>query len=103
MRQIMSRCLTVLILAASLAAPVRAEEKIDSGAYLAARIAETENDFRAAATWFAKAIIANSQIPGFWTVRSWRKSASVTLPLPPKPPVCARAWKATPASWQRLR
>jgi tetratricopeptide (TPR) repeat protein len=63
MRQIMSRCLTVLILAASLAAPVRAEEKIDSGAYLAARIAETENDFRAAATWFAKAIIADSQNP----------------------------------------
>lgn len=63
MRQIMSRSLTVLILAAGLAAPLRAEEKIDSGAYLAARIAETENDFRAAATWFAKAIIADSQNP----------------------------------------
>ena len=59
MRQIMSRSLTALILAASLAVPVRAEEKIDSGAYLAARVAETENDFRAAAGWYGKAIIAD--------------------------------------------
>ena len=59
MRQIISRSLTALILAASLAAPVRAEEKIDSGAYLAARVAETENDFRAAAGWYGKAIIAD--------------------------------------------
>ena len=59
----MTRTLTALILAASLAAPVLAEEKIDSGAYLAARIAETENDFRAAAGWYGKAILANSGNP----------------------------------------
>ena len=63
MRSAMTRTLTALILAASLAAPVRAEEKIDSGAYLAARIAETENDFRAAAGWYGKAILANSGNP----------------------------------------
>lgn len=63
MRQIMSRSLTALVLAASLAAPVRAEEKIDSGAYLAARIAETENDFRAAAVWYGKAILADEANP----------------------------------------
>ncbi|MBN8631486.1 MAG: tetratricopeptide repeat protein [Rhodobacterales bacterium] len=63
MRQIMSRTLTALVLAAALAAPLRADETIDSGAYLAARIAESENDFRAAASWFAKAIIADSGNP----------------------------------------
>ena len=63
MRSAMTRTLTALILAASLAAPVRAEEKIDSGAYLAARIAETENDFRAAAGWYGKAILADSGNP----------------------------------------
>lgn len=63
MRSAMTRTLTALILAASLAAPVRAEEKIDSGAYLAARIAETENDFRAAAAWYGKAILADSGNP----------------------------------------
>ena len=63
MRSAMTRTLTALILATSLAAPVRAEEKIDSGAYLAARIAETENDFRAAAGWYGKAILADSGNP----------------------------------------
>jgi hypothetical protein len=56
----LSRTLTALILAATLAAPLHADEKVDSGAYLAARIAESENDFRAAATWYGKAIIADS-------------------------------------------
>lgn len=63
MRQIMSRTLTALFVAAALATPLRADEDIDSGAYLAARIAESENDFRAAATWYAKAIIADSKNP----------------------------------------
>jgi len=63
MRQIMSRTLTAFVLAASLSTPLRADEAIDSGAYLAARIAETENDFRAAATWYAKAIIADPMNP----------------------------------------
>lgn len=63
MRSAMTRTLTALILAASLAAPLRAEEKIDSGAYLAARVAETENDFRSASGWYGKAIIADSENP----------------------------------------
>lgn len=63
MRQLKSRTLTALFLVVALGAPLRADEKVDSGAYLAARIAETENDFRAAATWYAKTIIADSQNP----------------------------------------
>lgn len=63
MRQIMSRTLTALLVAAALGTPLHAEEKLDSGAYLAARIAESENDFRAAATWYAKAIIADATNP----------------------------------------
>jgi tetratricopeptide (TPR) repeat protein len=63
MRQIMSRTLTALLLAAALGTPLRADDRIDSGAYLAARVAESENDFRAAATWYGKAIIADSGNP----------------------------------------
>lgn len=63
MRQIMSRTLTALLMAAVLGTPLRAEENVDSGAYLAARVAESENDFRAAASWYAKAIIADAQNP----------------------------------------
>ncbi|MFZ1468490.1 MAG: tetratricopeptide repeat protein [Paracoccaceae bacterium] len=33
----------------------------DSGAYLAARVAESSSDFRAAATWFAKALAADDE------------------------------------------
>ncbi len=63
MRSAMSRTLTAVLLAAAIGSPLHADDKIDSGAYLAARIAETENDFRAAAGWYAKAIIADSQNP----------------------------------------
>lgn len=63
MRQIMTRTLTALLVAAVLGTPLHAEETVDSGAYLAARIAESENDFRAASTWYAKAIIADAQNP----------------------------------------
>ena len=63
MRQIMSRTLTALLLAAAMGTPLRADDMVDSGAYLAARIAESENDFRAAATWYGKAIIADSANP----------------------------------------
>jgi tetratricopeptide (TPR) repeat protein len=63
MRQFTSRTLTALILAATFAIPLRAEEKVDSGAYLAARIAEAENDFRSAATWYGKAILADNSNP----------------------------------------
>jgi tetratricopeptide (TPR) repeat protein len=60
MRHALARTLTALILAATSGLPLYADEKIDSGAYLAARIAESQNDFRAAATWYSKAIIADS-------------------------------------------
>ena len=63
MRQIMSRTLTALLLAAALGTPLRAEEQVDSGAYLAARTAESQNDFRAAATWYGKAIMADASNP----------------------------------------
>jgi tetratricopeptide (TPR) repeat protein len=62
MRQPLFRTLT-LLLATAFIAPLHAEEKIDSGAYLAARIAESENDFRAAATWYGKAILTDSGNP----------------------------------------
>ncbi len=60
MRSIMTRTLTAFALAAALGSPLKAEEGVDTGAYLAARIAESENDFRAAAGWYGKAIIADS-------------------------------------------
>ena len=62
MRQPLFRTLT-LLLATALAAPLHAEEIVDSGAYLAARIAESENDFRAAATWYGKAILSDNSNP----------------------------------------
>ncbi len=63
MRPIMSRTLTALLLAAAMVAPLWADEQVDSGAYLAARVAESENDFTSAASWYAKAIIADSGNP----------------------------------------
>ena len=63
MRQFTSRTLTALLLAAVLGTPLRAEEKVDSGAYLAARVAEAENDFSAAAAWYGKAILADNGNP----------------------------------------
>jgi tetratricopeptide (TPR) repeat protein len=63
MRQLMSRTLTALLFAAAMGTPLRADETVDGGAYLAARIAEAQNDFRAAAGWYGKAIIADSGNP----------------------------------------
>ena len=63
MRPLMSRVLTAVLFAAVLGTPIRADEGRDSGAYLAAKIAEAENDFRAAAAWYGKAIIADSGNP----------------------------------------
>lgn len=60
MRHALSRTLTALVLAATFGLPLQAEEKADSGAYLAARIAESENDFRSAATWYDKALQADA-------------------------------------------
>lgn len=56
----LTRTLTALALAAVLGAPLRAEEG-DSGAYLAARIAESENDFSSAAAWYARAVLADPE------------------------------------------
>lgn len=54
------RLLTALALAAALGTPLRAED-IDAGAYLAARVAEAENDFRAATGWYGRAILSDSE------------------------------------------
>lgn len=63
MRSVISRTLSALALAAALGSPLHAEDGIDTGAYLAARIAETENDFRAAADLYGKAITADPGNP----------------------------------------
>ncbi|WP_374645931.1 tetratricopeptide repeat protein [Tabrizicola sp.] len=55
-----SRLFTALALAAALGAPLRAE---DAGAYLAARVAEAQNDFRAAAGWYGRAILSDGSTP----------------------------------------
>lgn len=56
------RLMTALALAAALGAPLRAED-IDAGAYLAARVAEAQNDFQAATAWYGRAIMADSGNP----------------------------------------
>ncbi len=58
-----TRTLTALVLAAVLATPLRAEGDGDAGAYLAARTAESQNDFRAAAGWYGRAILSDSGNP----------------------------------------
>ena len=63
MRSVITRTLSALVLAAALGAPLHAEDDINSGAYLAARIAERENDFRAATDWYAKAIASDPGNP----------------------------------------
>lgn len=60
MPPVMSRTLSALLLAAVMGSPLHADDDVDTGAYLAARIAEAENDFRAAAGWYGRAIIADS-------------------------------------------
>lgn len=63
MRSVVSRTLSALVFTAAMGAPLHAEEKPDSGAYLAARVAESENDFRSAATWYGRAITADPGNP----------------------------------------
>lgn len=63
MRSVISRILSALVLAAALGAPLQADDGINTGAYLAARIAESENDFRAAAGMYAQAIAADPGNP----------------------------------------
>ncbi|MBA3910395.1 MAG: hypothetical protein C0524_11055 [Rhodobacter sp.] len=63
MPHLLSRTLTALVLAATLGSPLRAESNADAGAYLAARVAESQNDFRAASGWYGKAILTDSGNP----------------------------------------
>ena len=63
MPNVLFRTLTPAILAAVLVAPLRAEVKVDTGAYLAARVAEAQNDFRAAAEWYSRAIVSDTSNP----------------------------------------
>ncbi|MGL4238167.1 tetratricopeptide repeat protein [Tabrizicola sp.] len=63
MPHVVSRTLTALLLAAVLGTPLQAEDDVDTGAYLAARVAESQNDFRAASGWYGKAIIADAGNP----------------------------------------
>jgi tetratricopeptide (TPR) repeat protein len=63
MRSVIFRTLSALALAAALGSPSLAEEDVDTGAYLAARIAEAENDFRAAAVWYGKAMMSDAGNP----------------------------------------
>ena len=63
MRSVFSRTLSALVFAAAMGAPLHADEKADSGAYLAARVAESENDFGSAATWYSRAITADPGNP----------------------------------------
>ncbi len=59
MPMILSRSLMVAFLAAGLGSPLRAEETVNTGAYLSARVAEAENDFPNAVEWYAKALEAD--------------------------------------------
>ncbi|MBL9050366.1 MAG: tetratricopeptide repeat protein [Tabrizicola sp.] len=59
MSPVITRTLGALLLSAAIWSPLRAEEAVDPGAYLAARVAEAQNDFRAAAIWYGKAIVAD--------------------------------------------
>jgi tetratricopeptide (TPR) repeat protein len=56
------RLLTALALAAAIGAPLRADD-LDAGAYLAARVAEAQNDFKAATAWYGQAIMADGGNP----------------------------------------
>jgi len=63
MPQALFRILTAVVLAAVLGTPLRAGEGPDAGAYLAARVAESRNDFHAAARWFGRAILSDPGNP----------------------------------------
>lgn len=52
----------VPLIAALLAAPAAAQES-NSGAFLAARVAASQNDYRAAANWFARAMLSDTANP----------------------------------------
>jgi tetratricopeptide (TPR) repeat protein len=60
--RIAHRLLTALALAAATGAPLRADD-IDAGAYLAARVAEAQNDFQSATAWYGQAIMSDGGNP----------------------------------------
>ncbi len=57
------RLLAALAVAAALGSQGKADEP-DAGAYLAARVAESHNDFRAASGWYGKALLSDSSDAG---------------------------------------
>lgn len=61
MHRILPRILSAFALAAVLATPLQAEG--DAGAYLAARFAISENDFRSASKWYGRAILSDPGNP----------------------------------------
>jgi tetratricopeptide (TPR) repeat protein len=67
MRPVVSCTLGALLLSVAVLAPLHAQEltegDVDSGSYLAARVAEAQNDFRAASEWYEKAILADADSP----------------------------------------
>jgi tetratricopeptide (TPR) repeat protein len=78
------RLLTAIALAAGLAAPLRAQDADaakDAGAYLAARIAESENDFQAATVWYGKAILSDGANPRLLEGAVLAEIASGNFPL----------------------
>ncbi len=54
------RLIGPMVLAVVLGAPVTAQDG-DPGAYLAARVAGAQNDYRAAAAWYARAMLADTR------------------------------------------
>jgi len=54
------RVLAAAVVAALLSLPALAEDRVDAGAFLAARHAEAAHDFRSAAAWYGQAILADS-------------------------------------------
>ena len=64
MPQYIFRSLALVALSTALTlGPARAEDVGDTGAYLAARVAESENDFAAATDWYGKALLADAKNP----------------------------------------
>lgn len=63
MPMILPRSLIALLLAAGLGSSLHAEDSVNTGAYLSARVAEAENDFGSAVKWYGKALEADPENP----------------------------------------
>ena len=64
MAQFFLRPAMVAALALLTALPVKAQDQFDAGAYLAARIAGSRDDFREASNWYTRALIADPSNSG---------------------------------------